>query len=60
MQTRRGLSEDLFSAGEMWQAIMNASPSEQLWEFFYIVCTTQPLIHHILIYTNDKGLIVYS
>lgn len=50
----RERAEDLFSAGEVQQAVMNVAPSEQLWEFFYIVCTAQPLMHHILIYTNDK------
>lgn len=37
MQTRSTLAVDLFSAGGMWQAVMNASPPEQLLEFFYIV-----------------------
>lgn len=25
--------KDLFSVGEVWQAVMNVSPVEQLWEF---------------------------
>lgn len=37
MQTRSRLAVDLFSAGRMWQAVMNVCPPEQLWEFFYIV-----------------------
>lgn len=41
----RERAEDLFSAGEVRQAVMNVSSSEQLWEFFYIVCTAQPLTH---------------
>ena len=58
MQTGRELAGDLFPAGEVWQAVMDVSPSEQLWEFFYIVCTAQPLMHHFLISTNDKRLIM--
>lgn len=46
-----------FSAGEVWQAVMNVSPPQQLWEFFYVVCTSQPL-HHILTCANDKWLIL--
>lgn len=54
MQTCRECAGDLCSAGEVWQAVMNVSPSEHLWELLYIVCAAQPLIHHILIHTNDK------
>lgn len=48
--TCRELAEDLFSAGEVRQAVMNVSPYEQLWEFFYVVCTAQLLMHHMQIY----------
>lgn len=41
-----------FSGGEVWQAVMNVSPPQQLWEFFYVVCTSQPLLH-ILTCAND-------
>lgn len=58
MQTRSRLAVDLFSAGGMWQPVMNVSPPEQLWEFFYIVygVYNSPAFFFkcILTYTNDK------
>lgn len=54
MPTRRERAEDSFSVGKVWQAVMTVSPSEQLYVFFYIVCTSQRLMDHIIICTNDK------